>query len=637
MDKKKLDDYYLFKFHFFTTKMFLLILTCLFFFLSIYIPYNQKIQNTKQMIAKMETASLSFVRVCEIRYQTLVSAITRLRNLNYVSEKKVWINDAQFLKDSFNEIEYLAWIDQEFLIREVVPCSGNEILLNTSANSIQSGKSIINQLFSVFDRNSFQGFVLCSINLIKLIEPFENTHLEGFMIQVQKNGEVIYNSNNWEESDKKISITKTLALQKNVDISFICTPTSASIQAIQTTFYTSIVLAFMLSLLASLTVFLAQKFYFFSKLHETRYYNLLDDANLFAITLNTEGEITYCNDFFLSSTGWDREEILGTHFIQRFSNPDSKKDNQFFLNSASNGKIPSHTEFSLITKSGERRTILFNTTLQKNVKGSIIGCSALGEDVTEQKKNEESLQKQYEFLKTLFSIDQAITFREKISDIFSFILDQMNLQLGANASSVLLFNKETQCLEYAEGVGFTSREIQQTSIPFGEGITGLVAIEHKARSTRNLQDATTGYTRKSMAETEGFHWYHVEPLLVKDHINGALEIFFKENIQPDEDWYSFAKAFAQQTAIAIDNATLLSDLEKSNKELLSSYESTIEGWSRALDMRDRETEHHSLRVTEMTLRLCKLCGMSEDELINVRRGALLHDIGKMGIPDSNSL
>jgi hypothetical protein len=189
-------------------------------------------QNTKQLITKMETASLSVVRASEMRYQALFTAISRLRNLNYASEKTVWINDAQFLKDSFKEIEYLAWIDQEFYIREVVPFAGNEILLNTSVNSLQSGKSVINQLFSVFDGNSFQGFILCSINLIKLIEPFENTYLEGFMIQVQKNGEPINISSDWEDPDMELSITQTLELQKNADISFNCTPTSASIQAI---------------------------------------------------------------------------------------------------------------------------------------------------------------------------------------------------------------------------------------------------------------------------------------------------------------------------------------------------------------------------------------------------------------------
>ena len=71
-----------------------------------------------------------------------------------------------------------------------------------------------------------------------------------------------------------------------------------------------------------------------------------------------------------------------------------------------------------------------------------------------------------------------------------------------------------------------------------------------------------------------------------------------------------------------------------NYELSQAYDGTIEGWSRALDLRDHETEGHSKRVTEMTVTLAEAFGMSEEELVQVRRGALLHDIGKMGVPDA---
>jgi putative nucleotidyltransferase with HDIG domain len=79
---------------------------------------------------------------------------------------------------------------------------------------------------------------------------------------------------------------------------------------------------------------------------------------------------------------------------------------------------------------------------------------------------------------------------------------------------------------------------------------------------------------------------------------------------------------------------MVSSLNQSKIDLLNAYDSTLEGWSLALELRDRETEGHTRRVTELTLQLANLMGVNGEDLINIRRGALLHDIGKMGIPDS---
>lgn len=76
-----------------------------------------------------------------------------------------------------------------------------------------------------------------------------------------------------------------------------------------------------------------------------------------------------------------------------------------------------------------------------------------------------------------------------------------------------------------------------------------------------------------------------------------------------------------------------SNLIEANSQLLKAYEATIEGWSHAMDLRDRETEGHSHRVAGMTVELAEKFGLGEDELVQVRRGALLHDMGKLGIPD----
>ncbi len=76
------------------------------------------------------------------------------------------------------------------------------------------------------------------------------------------------------------------------------------------------------------------------------------------------------------------------------------------------------------------------------------------------------------------------------------------------------------------------------------------------------------------------------------------------------------------------------NIEKAHLKLLQAYDAVIEGWSRAMDMRDKETEGHTQRVAELTVHLAKAIGMDDQSLVEARRGALLHDIGKLGVPDA---
>jgi putative two-component system response regulator len=103
--------------------------------------------------------------------------------------------------------------------------------------------------------------------------------------------------------------------------------------------------------------------------------------------------------------------------------------------------------------------------------------------------------------------------------------------------------------------------------------------------------------------------------------------------------YNSVELFARlQTILRLDRYRRIAEqqrnLEKLNNELLIAYDKTIEGWSHALDLRDREVEGHTNRVTELALAFALKIGFTEEELVSVRRGGLLHDIGKLGIPDS---
>ena len=96
----------------------------------------------------------------------------------------------------------------------------------------------------------------------------------------------------------------------------------------------------------------------------------------------------------------------------------------------------------------------------------------------------------------------------------------------------------------------------------------------------------------------------------------------------DGEWMQFLEALAGQTAIAIDGLATFQDLQRSNMELELAYDATIEGWSHAIDLRDKETEGYTLRITGMALKLARAMGVSDDSLVHLRRGGLLHDIGK---------
>jgi putative nucleotidyltransferase with HDIG domain len=122
-------------------------------------------------------------------------------------------------------------------------------------------------------------------------------------------------------------------------------------------------------------------------------------------------------------------------------------------------------------------------------------------------------------------------------------------------------------------------------------------------------------------------------LVIKGQIKGVLEVFHRAPLNPGADWIEFFQTLAAQAAVALDNMSLFENLQRSHSELIVAYDSTLMGWSRALDLRDKETEGHSMRVTELSVRLARAMGLPEDGVTAIHRGALLHDIGKLGVPD----
>lgn len=101
------------------------------------------------------------------------------------------------------------------------------------------------------------------------------------------------------------------------------------------------------------------------------------------------------------------------------------------------------------------------------------------------------------------------------------------------------------------------------------------------------------------------------------------------------NWYEFRliPTLEHQTVLFIWNVNEYRELSRTVSNIPISIEKMLEGWSRLLYLRDFETEDHTRRVTYMTMQLARRLGLPEDEMVNIRRGAQVHDIGKIIIPD----
>jgi len=236
-------------------------------------------------------------------------------------------------------------------------------------------------------------------------------------------------------------------------------------------------------------------------------------------------------------------------------------------------------------------------------------------------------------LSALRDIDKAIGTNSDLRGTLQLLVSHAIGQLNVDAASVLLYSQTAKKLKYYVGKGFRTTNFSKTELGIDEGVPGKAIQEQEIQSLSQFDDDEI-CQRKEWFLEEGFRNYYCVPLTAKGKTLGVLEIFRRKNLNPLSDWLNFLHTLAGQATIAIDNNRLFQDLKHSNQELARAYDTTLEGWGKALELRDKETQGHTLNVTELTLKLARRIGIDEVDLINVYRGALLHDIGKMGIPDN---
>lgn len=254
-------------------------------------------------------------------------------------------------------------------------------------------------------------------------------------------------------------------------------------------------------------------------------------------------------------------------------------------------------------------------------------------DINDQKRYERLFEKQARRFQVLRTIDAAImaSFDSRVT--YEVILEQVVNILELDSADILILDPHSQLLQYAAGRGFRTGSLQHTNLRIGEGYAGMAAMDRRVVQVRDLADAPGEMRRSPKFQDEGFKLYLGVPLIARGQVKGILELFHRTSIGFEPEWMDFLEILSGQVAIAIDNATLLKELQQANVELSLAYEATLESWSQVQEMRETGTTGHNQWLAELTVRLAQALNLTGSSLMHIRRGALLYDIGKIAIPE----
>jgi putative nucleotidyltransferase with HDIG domain len=250
-------------------------------------------------------------------------------------------------------------------------------------------------------------------------------------------------------------------------------------------------------------------------------------------------------------------------------------------------------------------------------------------------------------LGALMGIGRTINSSLGLERVLEEVLDSLIGLMHAERGFLMLRGSDGK-LEERIARGLYRSNVDKEEHKVSRTIVDKVAATGEAILTTNAQEDPRFENQMSVAAYQ-LRSILCAPLKNKDELIGVIYVDNRAHagIFEERD-LGLITAFSDQAAVAIDNARLFEELKAANMdledtnlklaaaniELKIAYEATLQGWVRALDMRDKETEGHTQRVTVLTKRLARMLGVSGDELLHITRGALLHDIGKMAIPDS---
>ncbi len=349
---------------------------------------------------------------------------------------------------------------------------------------------------------------------------------------------------------------------------------------------------------------------------------------------NANWEMKFVSQGCKDLTGYEQIELLNNADVAYADiiHPDDRKYVRDEVQKALSQSCQFELQYRIIKADGEERFVL-ERGIGRPFSAGLFQIEGFITDITKQKQAESKLLKMLARQNAILDIERVIKTGSDLRVILGSLLDQVMMQLEVDAASVALYEKELQQLHFYSLRGFSSRQPSRAPVRLGEGLAGKAALDREGIHLVDIAQADHDFEIPECFQKYDLVGYYGLPLEIKGRLVGILEVFSRSPLQPDTDWFDFVDLLAGQAAVSIENMLLFENLQDSNIRLELAYDNTLEGWSKALELRDRETVGHSHRVVDLTIKLGRTMGLRGEELVHLRRGALLHDIGKMGVPD----
>jgi len=219
---------------------------------------------------------------------------------------------------------------------------------------------------------------------------------------------------------------------------------------------------------------------------------------------------------------------------------------------------------------------------------------------------------------------------ERFEDIAAIAAQALAVEQPGRAVTILRRDRDGQRIELCAQGGFFNDKILEGGLRLGQGCAGIAALERREMAFTLPNAGIAEASLIAYMAARGYGSYRAIPFGGPSESAGVIEIFDR-SIQARED---NAKSLSAILAAADAHDRSIRRAEEASDAMASSIDETLEAWARVLELRDQETEGHSRRVSALSLQLAKSLGVPESEYPMIRRGALLHDIGKMGVPDA---